>query len=93
MSANKPTIAQLDFERRALRARLDAGGLLEADAQTLIRKIEDLELAIAATPATSVADIGVKALILKDALNFDEGGGLEPHLLEAIVRDCFHLDR
>ncbi len=92
MPERRLTIAQMDFQRRALRARLSAGDVGEAEAQAIIRKIEDLELAIAASPAASVADIGVKATILKETLSFQESDNLEAVLLEAVVRDCLTMD-
>ena len=91
MPERRLSIAQMDFQRRALRARLDAGGFGEVEAQGIIREVEDLELAIAAAPATSVGDIGVKALILKDALGFQRDNCLEAVLLDGLIRDCRNL--
>lgn len=54
------TIAQLDFEQRILLAELDYGHLDEGAAQDLVRRIEDLDLAIAATPAADISELGIK---------------------------------
>lgn len=89
----RATIAQLDLERRALVARLDHGRPDESAAQSLMQRIEDLDLAIAATPAGNYADLAVKFARLLAAQGFTkcEAFCLEGAFIEAICEDLKRL--
>lgn len=87
------TIHQLDLERRWLTAKLDHGAYAErpADTEAALRRIEDLDLAIAVRPAADMEALLVK---LERALNIImpdlEGRSdddLEVILMKAILAD------
>ncbi len=72
-------------------ARLDFVGRNEVCAGRLMREIEDLELAIAAAPASDAGDIAIKARLLKEALAMETDNSFETILLSAVIRDCDRL--
>ncbi len=89
------SITQLDFERRWLLARIDHEGLGEAAAQDLMRRIEDLDLATAASSSESLAELTLKAE--RFAAAYWPSGDPAPQdciehiLLNAILRDLREL--
>jgi len=90
----KCSITQLDFERRALRARLAFASGNHVDAERLMRQIEDCELSLAATPAGTIADLAIKYGLLFEALAFDQRDAaitLEGILLAALKNDVARL--
>ena len=94
MPKRQLSVAQLDFERRALLAELDYGQLNEPAARDLMRRIEDLDLAIAATPAQSLSDLATKLDRLADVLKAGLAPGsvtLESVLLKALLHDAKRL--
>ncbi|MEX0645679.1 MAG: hypothetical protein WD076_10230 [Parvularculaceae bacterium] len=81
----------LDFERRRLEAGLAQGELQAAERAAFIGRLEDLDLAIAATPARNCEDLRIKisrlaALIHPLAEPIAEDC-LEHVMLAAILRD------
>lgn len=85
---------QLDFERRALLAELDYGQQSEPAAQDLMRGIEGLDLAIAATPAQSAGDLAVKIERLAEVVEpapSDGSMSIESMLLKGLLRDARRL--
>ncbi len=88
------SITQLDFERRWMLAKLDHGGNNDDEAQSLIRRIEDLDLAIAASPSETLVDLRIKIeRLYTELLPTDVGqeGCLEHVLLAAILSDAVKL--
>jgi len=89
------SIQQLDFERRWLTAKMIHGGAREAEQDDLSRQIEDLELAIAATPVTGMDELTIKVIRLAAALYPSSEpiteDGIESVLLRAVLEGCRHL--
>lgn len=89
------SIEQLDFERRWLMAKATHSAVGEAAQNDLARQIEDLELAIAATPVADIVDLNIKANRLAEVLHPSSGPILEDSmegvLLNAVLVGCRHL--
>lgn len=89
------SIQQLDFERRWLLAKTTFSNVDEAEQNDLARKIECLELAIAATPVTDINDLTIKAKRLAAALHPSlepiPEDSIEAILITAVLSGCRHL--
>ena len=90
------SVTQLEFKRRWLMARLDRGRrtLATKESEGLIREIEDLDLAISATPAQDFRDLLIKAHLLETALAPEDGNhtcSLEDVLLAGLLADLERL--
>lgn len=89
------SIQQLDFDRRWLMAKVSHGSANETEQDGLSRQIEDLDLAIAATPVTDMDELTIKVTRLAAALYPSPGpipeDGIEGVLLRAVLEGCRHL--
>lgn len=92
MAAMKRSLTMLDFERRRLEAVLAQTALQADEADALVRKLENLDLSIAATPARDLEDMRIKIARLA-ALLHPSGEPLAEDCLEhvmlaAVMRDA-----
>jgi hypothetical protein len=89
------SIQQLDFERRWLTAKITYDGANETEQDDISRQIEDLELAIAATPVADIVDLNIKANCLAEVLHPSSEpipeDTMEGVLLNAVLVGCRHL--
>lgn len=83
---DRRSVHQLDFERRALEARLRFAGGEGAHADKLIKQIEDADLTLAASPATDIAELAVKfdRMLVTMAFDVSDQSSLEAVFLSAI---------
>lgn len=92
-------IHQLDLERRSLTARLDHGAYRDrpAEVEAALRRIDDLDLAIAAKPAEDVEALLVKverlARIIMPDLECRPADSIEAVYMQAILNDLRRLAR
>ncbi len=93
-SPTRRSIEQLDFERRWLMAKVMHGDVGEAEQNDLTCRIENLELAIAATPVADINDLTIKvkrlAAALYPSLEPIPEDGFEVILLKAVLGGCYH---
>lgn len=89
------SIGQIDFERRWLTAKVAHGGLGDSEQNDLVRRIEDLELAIAATPVNDIDDLAIKverlAAAFHPSLDPIPEDSIEAVLLKAVMTGCRRL--
>lgn len=87
------SIAQLDFARRALEAKLAHGKCDDKAQEITIQRIEAIELALAHTPAADLKELSLKfeRLLAALALDTDDYISLEAVIAAAMREDFRRL--